>query len=327
MTSILHLPPPIELAVGQLSSAEQSHVQVSLRVLEAHLKARCILVNKGVADITLTPNDNDAGTLRAFSAYDQILIERPIRLVPLSESLSFLIEGILSRTAQASSVTPQDDTAVTPASPSALLDLLLNRSPSGPIEIQMASGYRLLVDARYTLAHLSSPVGEMLPRLAADRILSTTPVSEQEFAQRTAKGNPLHPVSVEQICWALPATVETAPALARWHRDAQARVKLETWPNLSAQDDAQAWLGLLAKLFQRDMRVGDLRDAAVAAGIAAERANHGISLLLTYRHAHIMAAAEMADSVVVRLPLPRRTTTASPSLLGRLRSRLRAMAA
>lgn len=327
MVSMLQLPPPLELAVGQLSSAEQSHAQISLRVLAAHLKAPCIVVSKDVGDITLKPNEQDSGSIRVVSAYGEARLERPIRLVPLSEALSKLIDGILAQTDQPAPVAiPSQPTGVQEA-PTALLELLLTRSHNGPLEVQFASGDSLVLDERYSVAHFSSPVADMLPTLANDSIVAIWPMSNEEFARRTAKDNPLHPISVEQVCWSLPATADSAPALDRWHRDPQSRVKLETWPNLSAQQDAHLWLEVLAKLFQRDMTVGGLRDAAMAAGISAARAHHGISMLLTYRHAHIVAASNVADTVVVQMPVTRRAPSNSMGLLGRLRSRLRALAA
>ena len=57
----------------------------------------------------------------------------------------------------------------------------------------------------------------------------------------------------------------------------------------------------------------------------AARARYGLSLMLAYRHAHVTAAAEQARPVVV--PLPVRREAAPTGLLGRLRSRLRALAA
>ena len=96
-----------------------------------------------------------------------------------------------------------------------------------------------------------------------DRIIQIAQVSNEEFTHRTRKGSDLQPLGVEQICWALTATPSAMPALDRWHRDDDARVSLDTWPNLSAQPDAQAWLEVLSTAFQRGMTVGALRDCSV----------------------------------------------------------------
>lgn len=332
MTAPLQSHPPIEVAIGQLPSNEQSHAQVSMRVLAAHLPVPCLVVAKEVADITLAPAA-DAGFVSLRSAHDEIRIERPMRLVPLSEALSGLIEGMLAASGRAP-VSPVDasPTAAVDASPAtaapqaeSLLDLLMGRKLAGPVEISLESGRSLLVDGRYAVAHLSAPASEMLPLLQDDAIARVTRVDAADFAQRTAKGNPLHPVSVEQLCWALPAGGESAATLARWHEDENARVSLDTWPNLSAQHDGLAWLGVLARLARRSDTLGQLRHAAVAAGIPAPRARHGLSLLLAYRHARIIASAEPARPVVVQMPV--RREAAPTGLLGRLRSRLRALAA
>lgn len=327
MVSMLQLPPPLELAIGQLSAADQSHVQVSMRVLAAHLKAPCVLVTKDTGDITLKPDPRDHKIIHATSATDEVRLDRPMRLVPLSEALSKLIDGIVSLTQQAAPAST-DFTAfavdATSAQP-ALFDLLLDRSHPGPLEVHFASGQSLLIDSRYSVAHLSSPVAQMLPMLATGRIIQIAQVSNEEFTHRTRKGSDLQPLGVEQICWALTATPSAMPALDRWHRDDDARVSLDTWPNLSAQPDAQAWLEVLSTAFHRGMTVGALRDCAIKAGIPTERANHGISLLFTYRHARIVASGVAAEQVVVQLPVARRTAPPS-GLLGRLRSRLRALA-
>ena len=335
MTAPLQSHPPIEVAIGQLPANEQSHAQVSMRVLAAHLPVPCLVVAKEVADITLAPA-TDAGFVSLRSAHDEVRIERPMRLVPLSEALTGLIEGMLAANDRAPvSPVAASPSAAVDASPvvaaaaapqaDSLFDLLMGRKLAGPVEITLKSGRSLLVDGRYAVAHLSAPATEMLPLLQDDAIESVTRVDAADFAQRTAKGNPLHPVSVEQVCWALPAGAESAATLARWHEDENARVRLDTWPNLSAQHDNLLWLGLLAKLSRRSETIGQLRHLAVAAGIPAARARHGLSLMLAYRHAHVTAAVEQARPVVV--PMPVRREAAPTGLLGRLRSRLRALAA
>lgn len=329
MTAPLQSHPPIEVAIGQLPNNEQSHAQVSMRVLAAHLPVPCVVVPREVADITLAPSA-DPDFVSLYSAHTEIRIERPMRLVPLSEALSGLIDGILAETRRApvSPATRSDvDAAPVAAALQAgtgLLDVLMGRRHPGPVEITLRSGRSLLVDGRYAVAHLSEPVTQMLPLLHDDAIENIARVDAADFARRTAKNNTLHPVSVEQLCWALPAGGESAATLARWHEDENVRVSLDTWPNLSVQHDGLAWLGVLARLARRSCTLGQLSHAAVAAGIPAARARHGLSLLLAYRHARITASAEPARPVVVQLPVRREAPT---GLLGRLRSRLRALAA
>lgn len=322
MLSTLQLPPPLELAIGQLSTAEQSLIQVSMRVLASHLDAPCRVVTKQTGDITLKPGD-DHNILQAVSAHGEVFIDRPVRLLPLSEALSKLIAGIVSY-AQPQLESNADDAPVTQP---ALFDLLLSRSVAGPIEVQLDSGRTLLLDSRYSVAHLSSPADTMLPALASDHVARIRQISPKDFAQRTAKGSTLHPLATEQLCWALPATSSSAPALDRWHRDTNARLNLVTWPNLSAQHDAQAWLSVLARLFQRGMKMSALREALIAAGIPTARVLHGISLLLAYRHAHIVAAGDTNEMVVVPISIARRAPTKPNGLLARLRSQLNALAA
>lgn len=328
MASMLDLPPPLELAIGQLSPNEQSHAQVSMRVLAAHLSAPCVVVNKSVGDITLKPCPGDDQNICVASMFEEARIERPIRLVPLSEALSKLIDGIISRSLPGRAASPELAADPTSNTPAALIDLLLTRSLAGPVEVQLASGRSVLVDARYSTAHLSCPIPDALVSLNDDAVISAWPIASEAFASRTAKGNSLHPIGVEQLCWALSPTAESAPALDRWHRDTQVRLSLRSWPNLSAQSDANAWLPLLAGLFRADMRLDDVLQHATAAGIPAARARHGIALLLTYRHAQITTAADTSTANVVQLvPASQRAPRPSAGLLGRLRSRLRALAA
>ena len=295
MSNLLQIPPPLELAIGQLSPIEQSHAVVSMRVLAAHLKAPCVVVDKETGDITLKPCEDDDRSLRAVSAYGEAHLDRPMRLAPLSEALSTLIDGILSRTglgsSDAGSAAVDANDAVAPQSlgEASLLKILLRRDQAGPLEIQFASGQSMLIDRRYSTAHLSAPVSDMLPGLPGESIVSITPVQMDDFSKRTAKGSqpPLHPVGVEQVCWALPAADGDIPELGRWHQNSQAHLSLDTWPNLSAQPDADRWLEILSRLHRHSMRIDQLRNAAVAAGIPAARARNGISLLLSYQHARI----------------------------------------
>lgn len=331
MRSLLQLPPPLELAIGQLSPAEQSHAAISMRVLAAHLDAPCVVVTKDSGDITLKPCEDDAQSLCVASAYDQARIDRPMRLVPLSEALAKLIDGILARTGRQVDTAPvaAESIRADATSPAAgsLLDTLLRRDLAGPLEIVLSSGSSLLVDRRYAMAHLSAPVSQLLPALIDESVISIQPIAAEEFSRRTAKGNPLHPVSVEQLCWSLPVHGNAIPELDRRHQDEQAQVSLDTWPNLSAQPDAAQWLQILARLHRQGMRVGQLRHALVAAGISAPRARHGISLLLSYRHARIAIQAVPTASQAMPTSTSTAARQASAGLLGRLRMRLRALAA
>ena len=66
--SALQSHPPIELAIGLLPSNEQSHAQVSMRVLASHLQVPCVVVQRETADITLKPSDTDANAICVISA-------------------------------------------------------------------------------------------------------------------------------------------------------------------------------------------------------------------------------------------------------------------
>lgn len=342
--SALQSHPPIELAIGLLPSNEQSHAQVSMRVLASHLQVPCVVVQRETADITLKPSDTDANAICVISAFGEAKLERPMRLVPLSEALQGLIDGILAQEGQSATpapATPQVSAfasvataAAVPASDptdsgESLLGLLLGRKRQGPIEITLRSGRTLLLDGRYATAHLSESPVAMLPMLQGDAIAGIANVDAADFAARTGKGSALHPVGVEQLCWSLAETEDTAPALSRWHEDDQARVTLDTWPNLSVQHDNLAWLNVLGQLSRRSMTLADLRSAAINAGIAPARARHGLSLLLGYRHARVIASGTSENHNVVQMPVaPKRQAEAAPTgLLGRLRMRLRALAA
>lgn len=339
--SALQSHPPIELAIGLLPSSEQSHVQVSMRVLASHLQVPCVVMQRETADITLKPSDSDANAIAVVSAFGEAKLERPMRLVPLSEALQGLIDGILAHEGQSAAPAPVASTsnvaafARSVAAPlmgsneESLLGLLLGRKHQGPIEITLRSGRTILLDGRYATAHLSDSPVSMLAMLQGDTIARVSNVDAADFAARTAKGSVLFPVGVEQLCWSLAATDDTASALSRWHEDEQARVTLDTWPNLSVQADNLAWLSVLGQLSRRTMTIAELRNAAIDAGIAPARARHGLSLLLSYRHARVVASGVTENNVVVQMPVaPKRPAEAAPTgLLGRLRMRLRALAA
>lgn len=337
MSNLLQIPPPLELAIGQLPPIEQSHAMVSMRVLAAHLKARCVVVDKEIGDITLKPCEGDDRSLCVVSAYGEAHLDRPMRLAPLSEALSMLIDGILSRTTGLTSNTAENTgpntghaAALRPSDQASLLEILLRRDLAGPLEIQFASGCSMLIDRRYSIAHLSAPVSEMLPTLADESIVSVATIHVDEFSRRTAKGNqpPLHPIGVEQLCWALPIAGEDIPELDRWHQNSHAHLSLDTWPNLSAQPDADKWLDVLSRLHRHSMRIDQLRDAAVSAGIPVKRARNGIALLLSYQHARIAVYSTPSEpSIMPMSNVNRRPSSSSLGLLGRLRSRLRALAA
>ncbi len=250
--------PPIELAIGLLPPNEQSHAQVALRVLAPHLKVRCVVVPQATGDIVLAPCEDDAASIRIASVLEEVRLERPLRLMPLSTALGQLIDGLVARgdvapAAQADA--PAANVSSEAPTQDSLLSLLLGRQRPGPIEITFRSGRTLLLDARYITAHLSHPVADVLPQLQDEAIALVAAVEPAEFAARTAKGNALYPVSVEQLCWSL-ASGDNAPAsLTRWHADEDARVALDTWPNLSTQADSLAWLGVLARLSRQGMSV------------------------------------------------------------------------
>ena len=100
-------------------------------------------------------------------------------------------------------------------------------------------------------------------------------------------------------------------------------MQLETWPNLSRQPDAAAWLSVLARLSGRALGIDALRRAAEAEGIPAPRARHGVGMLLLFRHAQVVVTAT-TDPVVRHAPQAPAPHPAG--LLGRIRARLRALA-
>lgn len=342
--SRLQTRPALQLAVGQLPSSEQSLVQIALRVLGPHLKVPCEAVVQPQADITAQPVGSDK--LELTTRYAQRHVERPVRLSPLSDALSDLIEDLLQREASDTAVPSPPATAPTavnapPAQAAAmqsaargdgqpLLDFLLLREQTGPVRLTLNNGMEIFVDQRYHTAWTSERI-ESLPDALGDRtIQQQQQIGVVDFLQRTGKGNPVHSILVEQLCWMLPSSPATQHLLARWHQSADASFSLETWPNLSSQADMLAWLPVLTAASRAPLMLRDAMRIAERNGISAERARNGISLLFLFKHAALRTApsaiaAEANTNVVAPMSTAENKPVKAPStgLLSRLRSRLR----
>ncbi len=348
--SSLQSRPALPVAIGQLAGIEQTHLQISLRVLSSKLKVPCITVSEETATITLHPVDGDDKHLCVSSLHGDILVERPVRLMPLQEALAETIDRILAAEAghlapgmvvdaAAARVTAEASQNRTEAMPAgevqagsqrvpSLLALLLERKQPGPLRVVLKSGHSLLLDARYHSAYLEGGLTSSM--LADDAVAQIDRLAPDEF-DRASLGLALDQrVSVEQICWLLQETADTRHLLSRWHDQPAQTVQLDTWPNLSMQSDALAWLGVLTKMSRRSLPLSDVVRLAVDAGIPLVRVRHGLSLLLTFRHAQLLTP--VINAMPAHRPAPTPPPTAAPALpqqsgglLSRIRSRLRAL--
>ncbi|RMH92892.1 hypothetical protein EBB59_08020 [Lysobacter pythonis] len=312
----------MRLAIGQLPALEQSHVQIAMRVISPRLPIPCQVVMEAAAELTLAP-DPAGDALILSKGPDRLSLERPIRIVPLSDALSELINRSLAEHDAAPTASAGPGASTRPAAGKSLLAVLLEGALPGPSRVRLVNGEEFLIDARHHSAyHRLDPAG-FIQRAQAAKVAEATPLDPAEFTRLTTREDAPQPIQVEQLCWAQHATPDAAALLERWHDDPQALVQLETWPNLSRQSDALAWLRVLARLSPRAMSLTALKQAAETEGISPARARFGLSLLFAFGHARIVM------SPIEPIPIPAQPVTPpqpSPSLLGRLRARLRTLA-
>lgn len=339
--SRLQMRPALKLAVGQLPPPEQSLVQITMRVLMPHLKVPCDVIAQPHGDITVQPAGEDV--LELSTHYAQRRVDRPVRLSPLSDALSELIEDLLQHEQAAAAgmphaqATTQTDAAaladIRDATRRAatddgapLLDLLLLREEAGPLHVTLRNGLELFVDQRYHTAWSGQSIESLAAAMGDGIIADRQPMSAAELQQRIVKDAPSQTVLVEQLCWMLPRSASSAQLLARWHQPDNAELILETWPNLSSQADMLAWLPLLTAASRAPLPMREALRIAERTGIPADRARDGISLLLMFKHAAVRPREAAAESVFIAPTSTAETVTvAAPSsgLLSRLRSRLR----
>ncbi|MGY0505629.1 hypothetical protein [Luteimonas sp. e5] len=336
LPNALQTRPPLTLAIGLLEPMEQNHVQIALRVIASRLPAPCTAVLGDRAELVLGPRDDGNGLLLTGPNGSREL-DRPLRIVPLAEAINQLA-GDAPQVADAAATTP----AVTdhdrggamsdpqPASVAtadthgqSLLHLLLKREEAGPLHIVLDNGDEWWLDARYHSAYSQTEPGIALQRLSDARVSRIEQLDAATFAASTEQAG-LRPLQVSQLCWSLAVSPDTQTLLGHWHANPDALLQLDSWPNLSRQGDGLAWLRVLAQLSRRSMSLAELRRAAEAEGITPARARHGLSLLLLFRHARIVAAAN--DPAPLRRTASATAPTHSGGLLGRLRQRLRALA-
>ena len=336
--SPLQLRPAVQLAVGQLPEAEQSLMQIAVRVLAPHLKTPCEVVNQPQADITLQPEG--AEMLSLVTRHAQRSVERPVRLSPLSDALSELIDDLLmrerapaaqhARGAEAAGpigdpiAAASNDPHAIPATP--LLDLLLLREHAGPLRLSLASGLTMHIDQRYHTAWSGEAIESLAGALGDGVIVALEPLAVPGFLQQVGKNSALHTILVEQLCWLLPHTASSAELLGRWRQPDDARFLLETWPNLSSQADMLAWLPVLTAASRAPLAMRDALRIAERAGIPNERARDGICLLLMFKHAVLRPLETPAEpAFIAPTSTAANPAPAAPSsgLLSRLRSRLR----
>lgn len=283
------------------------------------LHAPCLAVDSGAAEITLAPAS--PGQVRASTAREGIELETPLRMQPLADALNSLIDG-LARQASAAAGTSSDVKGV---APTLLLDLLSTRHHPVPALFRTHSGVELLVDGEYYNAWLTTPLTALAPTLGDEPVTHVAAVALEDFKTRTARGNGMQPIQLEQLFWLTTGTTQ-ARRLAPWLDDMTTPLRLKTWPNLSAQADYLQWLDVLPMLWQTPMAMTEVIHRLQAAGIPAHRARQGMALLRMFRHARRVLhdggndpASRPAPSLTpdVRQARPQR------GLLDRLKKRLR----
>lgn len=309
-TSRIQSRPAVQLAIGDLPSIEQDHVRISLRIISPRLQVPCVAVQQSQAEITLKPANSGSCDLRLVSRFGERHIERPLRLMPLSDALTDLIDGMLKHELPA---------ANTADGATRLLDLLLAPAATAISRIRLQSGIIFILDRGRHRAGFTDAADIALlhpgDRIADYRRLDALPTSFEHAAW----------LPLEQLCWLFADA--PAPALRRWLDDTAARLTLISWPNLSQQPDALAWIQVLNALMQRSMRIDETVRLAVQAGIPSTRAQAGLALLGLFRHATLTRTDAAACPAQPPSPPPMAMSASQIGLLSRLRNKLRTLLA
>ncbi|MDO5609373.1 MAG: hypothetical protein Q4G62_01095 [Pseudomonadota bacterium] len=317
--SRIQIRPPIELAIGQLTHLEQSHVQVALRMAAARLPVPCFAVLKDHAEITLIPHDE--ATILLSAEQRQIRIERPLRIAPFYDALLSLIQS-LQPSADPAPVGDINPDATPGSGNSRLIVALLECDLCRPARIRLSENHQILVDANNHSAYFNYPSSELLDLAKLNPEVHITSISEHAFQQLKHELQPRNCIQIEQICWSTLGQIQTMTLLDKWHENQESWIQLDSWPNLSHQRDMANWLRVMHRLARSPMTISNAYRLAVEAGITAQRARHGLSMLLSYRRARVMA---LPAPPITLHPVRQYATPKAPvGLLGRLRARLRA---
>lgn len=356
-TERLQQRPEIQLAIGQLASIEQTHVQICLRAMAPRMKVPCVAVKSQEAELTLGSVPGNPEMARLSSKHSHQDLERPLRMVPLSDALTHLIDELL---AQDSSVVqaitpqrrstdpglveaqPQGEAPTASASQRLLLQALFDRAHNSPVQLRTASGIEILVDPNYHSAWLSAEIENIPATIADEVVVSAQSVGLGTFQERISNDHALRPIQVEQLCWLGSGATGVATPLDRWLEEGEAVLRLQTWPNLSAQPDYPLWLQVLPAMWNSALRMDEAVQRLEALGMPRDRARHGMALLCLFRHAKRDTSVISSSSAVIApaqaaavTPAAAPVSTPAPSapapqtekkgLLGRLKSRLRSM--
>lgn len=333
--SITTLPPrlqsrlPFRLAIGELPQYEQSHVQIAMRIISPRLAVPCHIVESNEhADFVLQPTAQGNGlTLSGKSR--QISLERPIRIAPLADALSILIDeseagnahSQPTHSAHAPALGMHAEPALDANSTPLLATLLENKIPT-PQEITLDNGMTLLIDERHYCAHSIFMPADLFKAVAGARVASSQALAPDEFLSRR---DGRHAIQLEQLCWGCTADNQYAPSqLAHWQKAPDTTIQLHSWPNLSWQADATAWLEVFARLAQRRVGLSAFIETTHSEGIDENRARHGLSMLLAFRHARVVESGPAPSPLYPSTTYIR--STRPKGLLNRLREQLRAIA-
>lgn len=316
--------PPFRLAIGELPKHEQSHVQIALRVISPRLAVPChIIDNDEHADFALKPTEHGAGLILS-SKSRQITLERPIRIAPLADALSALVDENIATNeyppqhAETSAPDILTEEAGHQSSTSLLATLLENKTPCAQ-EITLDNGMTLLIDERQHCVHSTLAPADLFKAIGGARVACTQALASEEFlSHRDGR----HAIQLEQLCWACTADYpHESTQLGHWQQAPDASIQLQSWPNLSWQPDATAWLNAFARLSRHPMKLLAFIAATQSEGIDSKRAHHGLSMLLAFRHAKMI---EPGTTPGLLYRSPAYTRPARPrSFLDRLREQLR----
>lgn len=308
--------------------------------MASRLPVPCVASTSAHGEITLAVAEHDAESIRISSRHGHREVERPLRMLPLSDALSELIDELLTHDTDVSTSALQahDTDALETATieqasqastlPATLVHALLDHSGFSASSLRTASGVEIMVDPHFHSAWVPVPANELSRELADEALSELQSVGLGTFQSRTGRGGCLYPVQVEQLCWLSTGRNPAPPALQRWLDDDNAALRLKTWPNLSLQDDYLQWLPVLMAMWKGPVTIAHALQQLADSGVEAQRARRGLALLCLFRHAHRDASADNVIQLSERKPAMRAEATANAEhngLLNRFRKRLRAM--
>jgi len=302
---------PIRVDVAALTMMDRVLVRNYLRQIAAKHGCEFIPVDGQDAEVSI---DYVGERVRICAGTVQELLTHPLRITQVDAVLQRFVKP-------APAAVARESRAARPSSTVSALLLPATRQ-SGPLRISGHGFGELYFDRHFRFVWSPMEAESLHAALAASQdFRQAEPIAEDAFNERLKAGD-LHSVSVESLCWSM----DTGAALAGGEPmvGEDQLVRLSNWPNLAWMPDFESWLPVLVTASVAPIRWSELRQRLVAQGIAPERVAEKLQLLAIFGRIERVVASEQLSMN----PAPAEAAlSASASVLGRLRARLRAMLA